>query len=41
MIEISIPCNKKLEINIVKGSGANRANSKIMILLKDVYPKKE
>ncbi len=42
MTEINIPCNRMLEMNIIKGfKETNFAKSKIMRFSKDVYPKSE
>ena len=42
MIEINVPCNRMLEMNIIKGfKETNFAKSKIMRFSKDVYPKSE
>ena len=42
MIEINVPCNRMLEMNIIKGfKETNFAKSKIIRFSKDVYPKSE
>ena len=42
MNEINVPCNRMLEMNIIKGfKETNFAKSKIMRFSKDVYPKSE